>query len=800
MTAAIQEALLGLRSPGSFGVRRSLPAEDLTLELRGLGPISLPITAASSRDLISEAVRSPFGWRDQTITDLGVRDGWQIAKSRIKIDGRRWNPVLRAMLEDIRAELGLPASGRLRARLDKMTIYGPGQFFKAHQDTEKSDRMIGTLVVVLPSRYTGGTLRIESNGKRLDFRRSTRKAPTLDVIAFYSDCHHEIRPIKSGYRIALVYELDFDPGPRSTSMAEPSPELAARVGALTRAVETYFSTPEPVRHSRSGEVRSSEKLVYLLDHQYTRRNLGWARLKQADGARALALREAARALDLEAFLCLADVHETWQCEPTFRPYWDRADRWANDDDDDDDDDYRLGDLIDSDVALMHWLDASGAPASYEGLYVSDGELCTTTANDELEPFESEYQGFMGNYGDTLDRWYHRAAVVLWPRTHELRMLVKTDPEAAIEQVLASFGTKGPPAASAHADLQILLELLPRYAFRLGRTTPSRAALRLALAVDDPVCAADLLAPLRAGVTALGLIRPLLALAKHYGAPWCRGVLSTWHGAPSSPRPTRSAHPWSLYPPKWLARLSSDEDETGLALARFIVGQQWEELRGLLEATTPHRSRSPFARRRDSKLAHHAHAVLEGCTIVGTKRPHHAALRLLTSEDSPLSPVELAFVATRRAQALDRDEWSAWGLDVLLEHCHERLSSALTSLQREDGSWSITVPRGCSCRDCDELHDFLRSAETTHPWPLAASRRQHIHCAIDDMGLPVTHITRRQGRPYTLVLTKTNELFRLEARLRDEHDKSLVAVENLGDGVGRRGQAKRKARKTRARHR
>jgi hypothetical protein len=34
----------------------------------------------------------------------------------------------------------------------------------------------------------------------------------------------------------------------------------------------------------------------------------------------------------------------------------------------------------------------------------------------------------------------------------------------------------------------------------------------------------------------------------------------------------------------------------------------------------------------------------------------------------------------------------------------------------------------------------------------------VHTQIDSAGLPVRHQTRRQGRPYTLVLTKTDALF------------------------------------------
>ena len=57
-----------------------------------------------------------------------------------------------------------------------------------------------------------------------------------------------------------------------------------------------------------------DRLVYLLDHEYTRRGLQWNRLKNADAQRAAALQEVARELDCEIFLALADVHETWSCE------------------------------------------------------------------------------------------------------------------------------------------------------------------------------------------------------------------------------------------------------------------------------------------------------------------------------------------------------------------------------------------------------------------------------------------------------------------------------------------------------
>ncbi|MEX1366832.1 MAG: 2OG-Fe(II) oxygenase [Nannocystaceae bacterium] len=806
MTEDLQQALRALEAAGSFCVRRTLPVDDFRLEIVGCGAMSFPVSAAAARQLVGVAVQSPFGWRNRTITDLAVRDGWEIAKSKIKIDGRRWNPLLRTQLEDIRDRLGLPDTARLRARLDKLTIYGPGQFFKPHQDTEKSDHMIGTLLVVLPSHYTGGTLKIEHNGKKVEVRRTVRKQPKLDLVAFYSDCRHEVRPVKQGYRIALVYQLDLDSDRARERVADAA--VGTGVQGVSRAVSAYFSTPQPVRYGRSEQTRTAEKLVYLLDHEYTPRNLDWSQLKHGDRLRGLALREAAQGLDLEAFVCLADVHEVWQCEPEMSSYRWRRSRWHDEDDEDDEDDgeHNPVSLVDSDIELRHWKDASGKAIDFEGLGVVDDEICFTTANDALEPFDSRYEGYMGNYGDTLDRWYHRAAVVLWPRSHAFRMLVKTAPAQAVQQLVDAFDDDGVADDLARQRLEHLLELWPRHSHGLRDTALSPVVLRLALAIDDPSSAAALLAPLAPRKVSLRSTRPLLALTEHYGAAWMRQVLMSWHEPSSSRRYGEPA--WAVYAPQWLARLTSDDPRAGLELARFIVNQQWAELHRRLAAATASRSRSRYEPRDGNHLVDYARTTLQACTIVDARKPFRAAVDRLTADDSVLSPLELATVANDLAMTLDDEAKQRWALAPLLTRSREALESGLADLQRKDGDYTIHVPQTCTCHDCPTLYEYLRSSKITLEWPLAKERRRHIHGEIGRMGLPVTHVTRRQGSPHILVLTKTKQLFVREAALRRRYEQSLAQVEGHLAGWpasgSRMGKAKasgaKKVRKTRAKHR
>jgi hypothetical protein len=126
-----------------------------------------------------------------------------------------------------------------------------------------------------------------------------------------------------------------------------------------------------------------------------------------------------------------------------------------------------------------------------------------------------------------------------------------------------------------------------------------------------------------------------------------------------------------------------------------------------------------------------------------------------------------------AKAARKGARGAAGFGDLAADCAARLRARLARPQRASGDWSIELPAGgCACELCGALRGFAEdNSRRTCEWPLAQQGRQHVHSRIDAAELPVTHVTRRQGRPYTLVLTKTDALFtrEQEARTRDETD-------------------------------
>jgi predicted 2-oxoglutarate/Fe(II)-dependent dioxygenase YbiX len=305
MQREIAERLHTIAPPGSFAVQRSAPADALRIDVQGVGALDLPLAPRTVSRLRDVAKPARYGLRDRTVYDPTVRDSREIAKSRIRIDRRRWNATLIPLLDDIRAGLGLAEGVVLKAELHNMLLYERGQFFKSHQDSEKADGMIGTLVITLPSSFRGGEMTVEQHGEVMAFRGSRSD---VQLVAFYADRRHEVRPVTAGARVVLTYNL------RTEGVAAAMPPQAEphTIDALAGALQRHFETPRGGR--LGGEATPPDRLVYLLDHEYTARGLRWDLLKGADAPRASALRTAAGRLDCEVFLAQADVHETWQCE------------------------------------------------------------------------------------------------------------------------------------------------------------------------------------------------------------------------------------------------------------------------------------------------------------------------------------------------------------------------------------------------------------------------------------------------------------------------------------------------------
>jgi len=771
----IVSLLAGITRPGAFAVRTSLPPEALRLEVRGVGRVPLPVTKSRARRLRAVARPARYGLRERTVLDKRVRDAWEIPKSRVKIDRRRWNEVLRPELDRIRHRLGLPEGCKLKAELHNLLLYEPGQFFAPHQDSEKGDAMIGSLVVTLPSATKGGALVIEHHDEKVTVRGSERK---LTLAAFYADCHHEVRPVREGHRIALTYNLFLEGDP-----LPPAPQ--AQVEALARGIQAFFETPPRPRWQRDAPRTPPERLVYLLDHQYTQRSLGWERLKNADAARAAALREVARRLDCEVFLALADVHEMWSCEEVGYGYG-RARRYRGfrvdfdgEEDPDAPDEPALPELIDLedyDVELRSWVDADGKQRSVSSAVAAD-EICYTKPSIELAPFRSEHEPYMGNWGNTVDRWYHRAAVVMWPREHAFRIRARASASWAIGEMGKAL------RRNARADARRMAEAVaPFWASAAAvERTPGLLArtLRVAAGLDAPAPAAVLLRPFAFEQLTPKAAPQLASLLERYGLDWCCALLAEW----DSTRARGAREAWLEGLPAICHGLCASGARDGVELARRLAAGQWSWLQGETRATAAHAPPSRLLREL-AGLHPATLALLESTRTTGDTQLHASILHALTRPEVRGPVLNLARLLRTAAETRSAQPLRALGLSPLRARCVEELAALLARPPRAQDDWSTELPETCSCELCTRLRAFLAApGETRLEWPLAKEKRRHIHGILDRHELPVSHTTRRSGRPFTLVLAKTRALFEREESEREAWQRELNWLEGKRRAFG-----------------
>ena len=243
-------ALQKIEQPGSFSTSGTMAPCFLGLEVAGIGPIGLPLTEGQAKEIINHCAQAPFGRGEQTVVDKNVRRVWQMDPGQFQLRNPAWDGRVAALVEHVKEQLGV-GDRPVSHHLYKLLMYEQESFFIAHRDTEKVDNMFATLVVVLPSEYEGGELILRHDGEvqTIGFGGENSRYQ-IQYAAFYADCEHEIKPVISGYRCCLIYNLAL-----AGSKQQPSaPKNSAHVEEVRRILSGWFGHNE------------QNKLAFLLAH------------------------------------------------------------------------------------------------------------------------------------------------------------------------------------------------------------------------------------------------------------------------------------------------------------------------------------------------------------------------------------------------------------------------------------------------------------------------------------------------------------------------------------------------------
>ena len=233
------------------GVEQQLPPHP-GLIIEGYGTVGLPVNERVVEGMKSSFSQAPFGKGLETLVDTNVRNCWELGRDKYHFSNPLWEDSVQELAARSAMELGVAQS--VEAVPYKLLLYEKGSFFLPHQDTEKEPGMFATMIIQLPSIYTGGELVVTLfDGKEEVCDMGSARYPSSHHIHFamhYADLKHEIKPIESGIRLALSYSICFrgDVGP---------------LPSLDSAVETMDA------FRRVAALYRNEEVLWPLVHQYT---------------------------------------------------------------------------------------------------------------------------------------------------------------------------------------------------------------------------------------------------------------------------------------------------------------------------------------------------------------------------------------------------------------------------------------------------------------------------------------------------------------------------------------------------
>jgi hypothetical protein len=767
------EALSEVDRPGEVCTGGDRPLTMPGLEVGGLGAVRLPLGKTQARKLIKLCHRAPYGKGTQTLLDTGVRRVWELDPDQFQLTNPKWDDGVASIIEDSQQALGLEC-GKLKAQLYKLLVYEKGGFFLPHRDGEKLERMVATLVIGLPSEHEGGELIVSHDGRQHEIVfTGAASGHELSYAAFYADCQHEIRPVKSGFRLCLIYNLTLARSRGKKGIAAPS--YGATVAAIGELLGDWRSNAD------------AGKLAILLDHRYTQEGLSVDKLKGIDRARADVLFEAAEQADCAAHLALVTLWQSGSAEGGYdeHPYgYRRGYHWSDEEEEDTDDmtgtGHEMGEIYDHSLSADHWSDRHGKKVRLGEIHLEENEIVADEALDQGDPSREDFEGYTGNAGMTLERWYHQAAVVLWPRTKHFHVLCSAGTDASIgglEPMVKQWkrATKTQREAQRAACLSFASSIIdawqvehPGYARNETDAVDRSVFPGLLCQLDDAQLVRRFLARVMPADGTVQLDQSFAKLCTKHGWASFGAALATVIEATTSVTVTRNAH--------LLRALCVQRDQSAerMELCRRLSErsvkalQAWDERppkrdwwirdvdRGALLGSLVTAMLAIHAEEQLSRLIDHALA----CDKYDLTEAHLVAIFALESRLAKLPGASSAI--------------SHW-----LAACRRELENRTAEAPQKPADYRRPHKLPCKCQDCRALSAFLADPDQPQArFPLAKERRRHLHDMISRTGCDCTHVTERLGRPYTLVCTKTTASYEAACKIYARDLQNLTRLSAL----------------------
>ena len=728
---------------------------DPCIEVGNIGVLKFPLKPKTVKSLVEHCQIAPFGKGTKTIVDTKVRNTFELSPDRFRVSDE-WNAKVAGVVAKVAAELGLPPD-ELQAELYKLLVYQEGGFFVPHRDSEKNDGMIASLIIALPNPFRGGALVVRhSPSQEMRFLFDEAASGNLvSYAAFYADCEHEVRRVESGVRVCLCYNMILRPpktarGKRRTVAVEDSP--------LTASVCSWFAA------------HPSRPLVFAMEHQYTERGLSRSLLKGTDRALSDLIVSVAEETDCHIHLAHVSRHLHQFADDGSFEDWDRyggrsrsrAGRTL-----------QIGETYEDELLGTQWTNLSGTKQSWGDLPLDVTSIVSEIPIDDWKPTSEEYEGYTGNAGNTLDRWYHRTAIVLWPKTQHYNVVASAGYVTCIPLFTRLMSKLARSARTRKESVRreciaFALAIISRWPIVCqqhwqSRTpdhshSPLQQFLDHLITLNDQETVVALLSQVAARDQTLSLKILIQHACQEFGVAAMAAGLQALMTPPTNQRRHEDLPVRNL---EWLAAVC--ELNSMDAEARKVVGDLCRR------AVTWFCERIPEQRfygyREDASEKNTEDAGLpllfRALLNCGCNEEFCRVIQFVESNPSHFT-LEHSQVPTLKhlvSWSLQRCGQVPQPLQKWLAAVRRQLEMATAHEPEPPADWTRPSVVSCRCEYCARLSEFLQDPNSeVGRIPARQDIRSHLIQQISKQRFDLTHELEKLKSPFSLVLTKTQDSF------------------------------------------
>ncbi|KZS90679.1 hypothetical protein SISNIDRAFT_551429 [Sistotremastrum niveocremeum HHB9708] len=387
------------------------------LRVSGLGRVSLPLTDRGAQELV-DSFQPNSSRKTKTKGSKESSGTLEISADKISFDNPRWNTWLKETVKpQIKERLDISCDAKYK--LDKMLVYGKGSQLCSKPDTDQTSPTFASLLVVLPSPFSGGQIQVSHNSQIKTFTLAENSEYNTSFVASYTSTDLQLQPITRGYLFALSYNL-------IVPSSVPRPRLIDNSDLVSSARRALLSW----KKESLKEGSTSDKIAYILKQDHatppTALKRGIGMLTGPDIAIVDILSSLSMECGFDIYLAKAVLTVRGKAEQCMG-FWEM--QWVEG----------------SSVAISHVVDLDGTPANLApgelkfkhpedfipgrmDVGYPDREHCNGNASDSdsRDSFNSDGERYYDEPAD-IRQWYNRTVVLLWPSNQDAGHSKQHDP-------------------------------------------------------------------------------------------------------------------------------------------------------------------------------------------------------------------------------------------------------------------------------------------------------------------------------------------------------------------------------------